>query len=264
MYKIFFILISSLLIMHSNAHALTAAEIMKLSDDRYTGDTQKSESTLTLIDKKDRERVRDLKLFGIDKDDIEKSLIFFESPSDVAGTAYMSFDWEDVSKEDDSWLYLPALQSVKRVASSEESGAFMGSDFSYTDINGQDYEDFNYEMLKESEIIDGIDTWVIKSIPKNDKVIKKTGYLESTSWVRKSDYIVMRSVIQVKKRKLVKYFSASDIQEIQGIMTPMRLQMITTRNGKKQHSSVFKITKVRYNEDVSEALFDTQAMQRGL
>jgi hypothetical protein len=244
--------------------ALTAAEVMKLNDDRYTGDTQISESTLTLIDKKNRERVRDLKLFGIDKTDIEKSLIFFESPSDVAGTAYMSFDWEDETKEDDSWLYLPALQSIKRVAASEESGAFMGSDFSYTDINGQDYEDFNYEMVKESEVIDGVDCWVIKSIPKNEKIIKKTGYLESTSWIRKSDYLLLRSIIQVKKRKLVKYFSASDIQEIQGIMTPLKLQMVTTRNGKKEHSSVFKITKIRYNEDVSESMFDTQAMQRGL
>ena len=248
----------------SYGKALSADEIMKKVDDRYTGDTQTSESVLVLIDNKDRQRVRDLTLFGIEKLDVEKSMIYFRSPSDVKGTAYMSFDWTDESKEDDSWLYLPALQRITRVAASDESGAFMGSDFSYTDINGTDYEDFTYAMQKESDMVDGHDCWVIESTPKNESIVDKTGYTSSTSWVRKDNFMTIKAIINVKKGKRVKYFTASDVEEIQGIWTAKTLQMVTTRRGEKEHASLFKINSIKYNEDVDESMFDTQAMQRGI
>ncbi len=243
---------------------LSASEIMKKVDDRYTGDTRTSESVLVLIDNKGRQRVRDLTLFGIEKPEVEKSIIYFRSPSDVEGTAYMSFDWEDESKEDDSWLYLPALQRVTRVAASDESGAFMGSDFSYTDINGTDYEDFNYAMEKESEMVDGHDCWVIASTPKSEKIVDKTGYTSAMSWVRKDNFVMVKGIINVKKGKRVKYFSATDLEEIQGVWTAKTLQMITTRRGEKEHASLFKINNIKYNENVDESMFDTQAMQRGI
>jgi hypothetical protein len=156
------------------------------------------------------------------------------------------------------------MQKTQRVAASDESGWFMGSDFSYADINGLDYEDFNYELIKESEEVDGIDCWVIKSTPKNDTVIDETGYTESTTWVRKDNYIQVKAIINMKKGKRVKYFAAKDIVEIQGIWTAKTLQMVTTRNGKKEHSSVITRHDIKFNEGVDESMFDSQAMQRGI
>lgn len=246
------------------ARELDATEIMRRVDKRYTGDTQTSVSTLTLIDKKGRERNRELKMFSLDKPDVEKSIVYFLAPADVKGTAYMSFDWQDENREDDSWLYLPALQQVKRVAASDESGAFMGSDFSYADINGMDFEDFDYAMLKESEMVNGHDCWLIESRPKSVKIVEKTGYTSAQSWVRKDIFMVVQGKIEVKKGKKTKYFSATDLEQIDGIWTAKTLQMITTRNGKKDHASVFKFSEVLYNQQVDESRFDTQAMQRGI
>jgi hypothetical protein len=248
----------------SQAQTLTATEIMHAVDARYTGDTQLWNSTLVLIDNKERERVRSLRLYTINKDDVDKTVMFFLAPTDVYGTAYMTFDWEDKNKEDDSWLYLPALEKIKRVASSEESGAFMGSDFSYADINGLDVDDYDYVIKNASELVDGHDCWVLESTPKTRAVIDKTGYTHSTLWIRKDNFFNVQSIINVEKGKRVKYFSAKDVKEIQGVWTPMVMQMVTTRNGKREHSSVFKLTEVRYNEAVSESLFDTQALQRGV
>lgn len=241
-----------------------AADIMLQVDQRDTGRTQIADSTLILIDKKDRQRTRNLMMYSLETDDVEKSLIYFSSPSDVKGTAYMSFDWSDPTKEDDSWLYLPALQKIKRVASSEESGAFMGSDFSYADINGTDYDDYSYEMINESAPVDGHDCWVIRSTPKNQHVVDKTGYTGSTSWVRKDLYMVIQGKIDVERGKRTKYFSATEIEKINNIWTAKKLQMITTRNGKKEHASVFQFGDVVYNQQVDENLFTTQAMQRGM
>lgn len=244
--------------------ALSASEIMKKVDDRYTGDTQIATSILTLIDKKDRQRIRELKMFSMENSEVEKSIIYFLTPSDVKGTAYMAFDWKDDNKEDDSWLYLPALQKVKRVAASDESGAFMGSDFSYTDINGTDYPDFTYAMEKDSDSVDGQDCWVIRSTPKSEAVIKKTGYTGATSWVRKDNLLIVQGKIDLDKGGRIKYFSASEIEQIDGIWLAKKLQMITTRNGKKEHASVLQFSDIVYNQKVDGSIFDTQAMQRGL
>lgn len=246
------------------AQAQTASEIMKLSDERYTGDSQIADSILTLVDKKGKQRVRDLRMLSLDKDDVEKSLIFFLSPSDVEGTAYLNYEWQDEAKEDDSWLYLPAMEKIRRVAASNESGAFMGSDFSYADINGLDYEDFSYEILKQNDPVDGHDCWVIKSTPKNEKIVKKTGYTAAESWVRKDNYMVVKSIIEVKKGRKTKYFSAKDIEKIQGVWTAQTLQMVTTRHGKKEHASVLKLNNILYNKQVDESMLDTQTMQRGI
>lgn len=241
-----------------------ATEIMRKVDERYTGDSSNSNATLVLIDKKDRQRLRELTLFSLDNAEVDKSIIFFRSPADVKNTAYMAFDWKDESREDDTWLYLPALQKVQRVAASDESGSFMGSDFSYADINGLDFGDFTYTLEKESDPVEGADCWVIKSVARNEDVVKETGYTESLSWVRKDAFMTVKAVIEVKKGKRTKYFVASDIEKIDGIWTAQTLQMVTTRRGEREHSSVFKIRDIKYNQDVDATMFDTQAMQRGI
>ncbi len=259
------LLLAALCMSHSSAQAdgLSADDIMKKVDTRYTGDTQKSQATLTLVDKKGRERVRHLTLLGMETPEVEKSIIYFLSPADVKGTAYMSFDWADETKEDDAWLYLPALEQVNRVAASDESGSFMGSDFSYADINGADFEDFNYTLLSESESVEGQDCWKILSTPKNGAIIEKTGYTPSENWIQKDRFVMVRGKITLKNGKRIKYFSTADWELIDDIWTAKRLQMITTRNGKQEHASVFEINNITYNEAVDETLFTTQAIQRG-
>lgn len=254
------------LILAGNALAadLTARQIMEKVDARDDGETAISDSTLILIDKKKRQRVRQIKLYSKEYEGVDKSVSFFLSPSDVKGTAYMSFDWDDDAAEDDSWLYLPALQRINRIAAADKSGAFMGSDFSYADIDGTDVDDFTYTLVQESEEVDGQDCWVIDSVPVSDEVVEETGYTGSRMWIRKDIFMQVKGVIQVKKRGQVKYFAARDIVEIDGIWTAKTLQMVTTRNNKLEHSSVFKVNDVTYNQPVDDDLFETQTMKRGI
>jgi outer membrane lipoprotein-sorting protein len=247
-----------------SVYGSSALEIMTKVDARYTGDSAISDWRMILIDKKDRKRVREIEIYSKEYKDVDKSISFFKSPGDVKGTSYMSYNWETTSKEDDSWLYLPALQKVNRIASSDRSGSFMGSDFTYSDIDGFELEDFNYKLVKENDVVDGKDCWVIESTPKNKKVISKTGYLKSIQWVRKDIYFVVKNRILVKKGKKVKLFAAKDIQKIDGVWTAKTLQMITTKNKKLVHKSVFKLKSVRYNSNVEDSIFETEVMQRGL
>ena len=83
-------------------------------------------------------------------------------------------------------------------------------------------------------------------------------------WVRKDIYFVVKNRILVNKGKIVKLFAAKDIQKIDGVWTAKTLQMITTKNKKLVHKSVFQLKNVRYNSNVDDSIFETEVMQRGL
>lgn len=250
----------------AQAETLSARDIMIKEDTRYTGDSSQANAQLILIDRNNRERVRDIRMFTLEQPGVEKSISFFLSPTDVAGTAYLNYDY-DSEQDDDSWLFLPALKQVRRVAAGDKSGSFMGSDFTYSDINGVNIDWYNYEILSDSEMVDGAETWLIESTPKPefaDRVAQETGYEKSHLWIRKDNFVSVQGKIWVTRGNRIKFFSAQDLREIDGIWTAMRLQMVTTRAGQREHASVLQFAEVIYNQHSDESLFTTQAMQRGL
>ena len=248
----------------SGSFGMTAKEIMQKVDDRDTGKTQISTATMTLIDKKDRKRERKLKLFSKEFADVDKSISFFVSPADVKDTSFLSYDWNDENKEDDSWLYLPAMQRVNRTAAGDKSNSWMGSDFTFSDVEGAEVNEYTYKMLSESDPVDGYDCWKIEAIPKSKAIIKKTGYLKTINWIRKDAYLVVRGINYVKKGKKIKYYSTKDIKKIDDIWTIGTIQMVTTKNKKVQHSSIFRLENVSYNNEVDNKMFEVETMQRGL
>jgi hypothetical protein len=106
-----------------------AREIMEKVDARDDGDNQTSDLEMVLIDKNGYERVRKIKSFSKDKGEDRLRLMFFMEPADVEDTAFLTYDYDDPDRDDDQWLYLPALKKTKRIASSDKDNAFMGSDF---------------------------------------------------------------------------------------------------------------------------------------
>ncbi|MDH3282599.1 MAG: outer membrane lipoprotein-sorting protein, partial [Gammaproteobacteria bacterium] len=104
-------------------------------------------------------RVRTLEVEG----DGDKSLIIFDHPADIKGTAFLSYT--HATEPDDQWLYLPALKRVKRIASANKSGPFMGSEFAYEDISSQEVEKYAYTYLRDEEI-DGQPAFVLERTPR--------------------------------------------------------------------------------------------------
>lgn len=247
--------------------ALSATEVMTLVDEREDGESAITNSTMVLIDKKNRQRIRNLEGYRKDYNDNTKSISYFQSPADIKGTTYLNYDWDEESREDDSWLYLPALQQVKRIAAGDKSDAFLGSDFTYSDINGLELSWYDYSFINESEIVDGQDCWVIAIKPKaelHDEVVDATGYLHSETWVRKDNFVQVKGKIWVKRGKKIKYFSAAEIEQIDGIWTPKKLQMITTKKDKREHATVLQINDISYNQEINDDLFKSETMQRGI
>lgn len=249
------------------AAELTAIEVMTRADSRYDGDTSIADYSMVLIDRRERQRTRKLRIYSKDYGRDSRQLSQFESPVDIRGTSYLNYDWDDPDRDDDSWLYLPALQRVRRIASSDTSDSFLGSDFTYADINGIEISWYDFRFINESEDVDGFDTWVIEATPKpefKDKAENATGYSRLQSWIRKDNFVQVRGQAWELRGNRIKYFTSSEIEEIDDIWTIGRLQAITTRNGRQEHASVLQLNNVVYNQDVDENLFTTETMQRGL
>lgn len=250
-----------------NASEMSALDVMTRMDNRESGQDSVSNMTMTLIDRRGNKRVRKLKAYRKKYDDVTKSINFFISPADVRNTAFLAFDWKDEGKEDDNWLYLPALRKVKRISGGNKKDAFMGSDFSYSDINGQDISLWDFKFLKRSDVVDGHDCWVIEALPKpteKERVIDETGYEKNISWVRKDLYMTVKGIMYVRKGRQIKYFTATDIENIQGIWTAKKLTMITTKRKKTEHSTIIQFDDMLFNQGVNDNLFTTQRMERGL
>jgi hypothetical protein len=250
-----------------SASDLTATEIMRRVIKRDDGKTSISEMTMILIDKRNSQRVRKMKAFRKDYEDVTKSISFFLSPADVRNTAFLSYDWEDDEKEDDNWLYLPALRKVKRISAGNRKESFMGSDFTYADMNGLEIDDWDFRFLKDSEVVNGQDCWVIEAEPKAAKkntVIDEIGYVMAVSWVRKDIFMTIQAKSYVQRDKKIKYFTASDIENIQGIWTAKKLTMATTKGNRLEHQTVLVFDNIQYNTGVDDTLFTTHRMERGL
>ena len=122
----------------SSALAQTGREIAQKVKDRPDGDTRQSEMTMKLINKRGSVRERKLLSYSIDvgkgKKD-RKTIMFFLYPGDVKGTGFLTWDYDEMGKDDDKWLYLPAMKKTRRISgSSAKKDYFMGSDFTYYDM----------------------------------------------------------------------------------------------------------------------------------
>ena len=159
----------------SAAEPLTGREIMELVDARDDGDNASQDMQMVLIDKNGSQRKRTIRSMSKDFGEDSYSIMFFLSPADVKGTGFLTYDYDEFAKDDDQWLFLPALKKVKRIASSDKSGSFMGSDFSYADMTDRKLDNYDYTLMKETTVKD-VPVWQIEAIPNNPDEIKETGY----------------------------------------------------------------------------------------
>jgi len=245
------------------AAAPSARAIMQRVDDRDDGDRARQDMEMRLIDKRGGQRVRRMRSFSRDVGDDEESILFFLAPADVESTGFLTYDYDDPERDDDQWLYLPALGRTKRLASSDKSGSFMGSDFSYADMSRRPLDDYTYELMKETEV-GGHPVWQIEAVPTTAREKKETGYTRSVLFVRKDNDVVVRAVYWLKKGGRLKYFEVEELREIDGIQVPVALTMTTKKGRTTLHRTVLRLHDVRFNQDLDDDLFSLRRLEKGL
>ncbi len=151
-----------------------------------------------------RRRMRQLTLEV--EDDGDKSIMVFDRPRDLKGTAILTHTHKVDS--DDQWLYLPALKRVKRLSSADKSGPFMGSEFAYEDLSSTEVEKYRYRFLHD-EVVNGEPMFVVERIP----VDRKSGYSRQVTWIDKAEYRLRRVDYYDRKGDLLKTMDLLDYQQ---------------------------------------------------
>ncbi len=247
----------------AGAETLTARQIMERVDARDDGDHQTQDMEMLLVDKKGSERRRLIRSLSRDVGEDTQSILFFQSPADVKDTGFLTYDYDDDEKDDDQWLYLPALKKTKRIASGDKSGSFMGSDFSFADMTDRNLDFYDYELMKETEV-GGHKVWQIQAIPNIEKEIEETGYTKSVLFVRQDNFVSVRSVNWVKKGKRLKYFDVKKLEQIDGIWVATEIHMTTKKGKKTLHKTILKSHNVKFNQGHDDALFTVRRLEKGL
>jgi outer membrane lipoprotein-sorting protein len=240
-----------------------ARAIMEKVDARDDGDKRVSTMQMILIDKRGKKRLRSTISYSRDQGEDIQTIIFFKSPADVEGTGFLTYDYDDESKDDDQWLYLPALKKTKRIAAADKSGSFMGSDFNYSDMTKRNLSEYDFSLKKEMEV-NGHKVWVIESIPRSKDTIDETGYEKSLSFVRQDNYVVIRGISWVNEGGKLKYFEVKDLKKIDGIWTPLEMTMTTKQGKQTLHRTILKFEEVKYNQAIDESMFTTRQLEKGL
>ncbi len=239
-----------------------AIEIMQMVEDRDDGDSQSASLEMLLIDKHGKERLRKIKRFTKDKGDDTQILMFFLHPADVKDTGFLTYDYDDETKDDDQWLYLPALKKTKRIASSDKSGSFMGSDFTYADITSRNLVDYEFKILKEG-MVRNQKVWIIESKP-NKKAIDETGYTKSVLFIRQDNHFVIRAKHWLKNGGKNKYSDVKKLELIDNIWVATEITMTTKKGKKTIHKTILKIKDVKFNQGIKDDIFSVRRLEKGL
>jgi len=239
----------------------TGEEIFDKSIDATRLAGVEATSTMTIIDGKGNQRVRKIaqvtKLY--DNGDTEKKLVRFLSPADVKGTGLLTYDY--LKKDDDMWLYMPALRKTRRIISSEKAKNFMGSEFSYADMTPPNADDFNFKVLGEEEV-NGVNCWKLEIIPIDDDVADENGFSKRISYIGKNDYVIRKAIYYDFDESLYKEMNVLAIKELDSKNKKYRLMELTMDNLQNDRRSILKVDQIQFNPDVKDEYFTTRYLER--
>ncbi len=156
----------------------------------------------------------------------DKSLVIFNSPRDVEGTALLSH--AQILDPDDQWLFLPALKRVKRISSANKSGSFVGSEFAFEDFTITELNKFTYAYVGEEEL-DGVMMDVVERFPRYEK----SGYTKQKSWIDQDIHQAHKLEFYDRRGDLLKTLTLSDYREYDGVWRARKLSMVNHKTGKE-------------------------------
>ena len=236
--------------------AQTAKEIAYLVYNKQSPSNGESDMTMTLINKKGHERVRVLHQYFIDLEAVEKQLMFFKSPADVKNTSFMNWTYnEEEDKNDDQWLYLPALKKVKRISNSNKDNDFMGSDFTYEDMEKRSPERDSHTLVA-SEMFNGEEVWVLEAIP-----LEEEQYSKKVAWVSKEKLTPLKVEFYDEDEELLKTLFIKDIENMEGFWIVIDQEMVNHQN---KHATKIGLENIVINSGVLPSKFTQREMQKGL
>jgi hypothetical protein len=218
----------------------TAMELMNQSHKAYyyAGDGGSAKVTMVLTDKKGRTREREFWMLRTDIADMgdQDYYTFFTKPADVRKTAFLVH--KHATGDDDRWLYVPAVDLVKRIAADDRRSSFVGSDFTYEDVSGRLPSLDDHEFMA-SEELNGKTMTVVKSTPHAGTA----DYAWRKTWIDPDTKLPMQEEYYDDKGEAIRRFQVGKVMTIEDIPTAVERTMTDLA---KEHSTTISFGEVSY------------------
>ncbi len=244
-------------------------EIAKRINARDEGVTSTRNVTMELIDRGGSTRTRETVFFrryvpGPEAGDSGEKWIalFYLSPATIKDTAFLSHDYLESKRDDEQWLYLPALRRSRRIALRDRGKSFLGTDLSYDDVRNETkvtITDYHWKTLRRDDL-DGQTTLIVEATPVDKQTARFLGYskieftIDTEIWmVREADYWDTAGRHLKTSRQL-------EIRRVDGIWTPHRVEVV---NHRTLHRTHFTYSEIRYDMELPDDLFSERALRRG-
>ena len=249
----------AVLLVSSDIFALSAEDVVKKSQAvfLYQGKDFKARVMMKLISKGGQERVREMTMLRKNIGETggeQKYFIYFFQPADIKGMTFMVFKYP--GKDDDRWLFVPAINLVRRIAAQDKRSSFVGSDFTYEDVSGRDIEDDIHTLVKEEKLGDK-DCYVIKSAPKG----VHSDYSYKLSWIDKASFLPIKEEYYDRREDLYRIFTTDEIKDIKGFETVTKRTMKNLQSG---HTTKVEYVKTEYDLGIEDGFFSERFLRRPL
>lgn len=238
-------------------------EIARRINARDDGESMSRTLEMELVDKRGSTRVRSARVlrrwFGEEK----RLAFYYLSPKTVEDTAFLVHDHPAVGREDDQWLYLPALRKVRRIAARDRGKNFLGTDMSYEDMKNETRvtrSDYTWKTLREEPCDDTV-CLVLEATPLDTEIARAVGYGRITYWIDPAMWIARKVVYDDVALRHKKTALLSEFREVGGIWT---VHVLEVRNHQTGHRTVFRSTEVDYQTELDPDWFTERGLRRGL
>ena len=242
----------------------TAESVARKADNRDIGKDGRFELKMRLFDRQQRVRERELSILtmrpggGATAGAGDRVLIRFTYPNDIRGTAFLV--WEHPGADDERFLYLPALARVRRIAGAEAQDSFVGSDFTYEDISGREFDDYTYAMVEADATWTAPDgqrrpAYRIESRARD----AQARFPRIVSTVLKDNFVIVHADIYNRRNERHKVYEVRRLEQVQSIWTTSEIVM---KNTVEQTHTELTTKSVRYNSGLTEADFSRRELER--
>jgi outer membrane lipoprotein-sorting protein len=227
------ILLSGILVLHALiwTATLAAEEIPGMDEivDRankvayYAGNDGKAKVSMTITDAQGRIRTREFIILRKDVSDggEQKFYVYFKKPGDVRKMVFMVH--KKIGTDDNRWLYLPALDLVKRIAASDKRTSFVGSHFLYEDVSGRSPLEDEHTLIET-----GDDYFVLNNIPRDASTVEFTSY---KIWIDRKTFMPMKAEYTDRDGRKYRTVEALEVMDIQGHPTVVKSRVRDLLNG---------------------------------
>lgn len=251
-----------LLLFAISSPSVTGEWVARQVQDRDTGRDSRATIQLTLYDRHGRPRERTLTLLskrGTGGQSGDKVLTRFTYPDDITGTSFLV--WEHPDSEDERFLYLPSLGRVRRIAGSEAQESFVGTDFSYEDIGGREFDDYTYALLDENASWRSPDGKVYPAFRLESRRKEASAkYPRVVSLITKESFVVVAAEVFNRRNEPEKAYTVKRLAPVQSIWTALEAEM---SNRLERTRTTLAMGKIEYNVGLKDAEFSRRALEAG-